>query len=433
MESIYVHGGISLQGQVGIQGSKNAVLPILAATLLTEGVSVFEHCPRLTDVEHMQTLLKCLGCAVVWDKDKLKVDTTGVNQLCMCESTAKCAISGMTSGVCRDAVKGMRSSVFLLGAMLGRMGEALLEYPGGCVIGKRPIDLHIKALEQMHVVFEERAYGIYASTTGLKGTEIILKTPSVGATENLILAGVRAEGITVIEGAAREPEIKTLCDYLKLCGADISGAGSNRLVIQGVKRLHGATMQIPGDRIVAGTYLCACMAASGEVLLKNAPTEEMEQVLLLAEKMGAVCHKTDSGLYVQRYEPLKAVPQIVTAPYPGFPTDMQSLFLVVAALAEGQCLIEENIFENRFHIVPALQDMGADIEVLDASHLQVKGVTELTGFTMEAKELRGGAALVIAAAAAKGESVVDGARFIARGYENICRDLRELGVRIYSV
>ncbi len=433
MESIYVHGGISLQGQVGIQGSKNAVLPILAATLLTEGISVLENCPRLTDVEHMQTLLKELGCVATWDKDKLKVDTTGVNRICMCESTAKTVINGMVSGTCRDAVKGMRSSVFLLGAMLGRMGEALLEYPGGCVIGKRPIDLHIQALKQMNVEFEEKSYGIYATTKGLKGATVALSIPSVGATENLILAAVKAQGTTVVLGAAREPEIVSLCRYLNLCGADISGAGSSKIVINGVKELHGSFFAIPGDRIVAGTYLCACLAASGEVLLKNAPVSEMEQVILLAGKMGANCQETDHGLYVQRYGPLKAVPKIVTKPYPGFPTDMQSPFLVVAALADGDCLIEETIFENRFHIVPELQAMGADIRIADATHLMVHGVEELHGYTVEAKELRGGAALVVAAAAAKTETLVDGCRYIARGYENICRDLRELGVRIYGV
>lgn len=433
MESIYVHGGISLQGQVGIQGSKNAVLPILAATLLTDGISVLENCPKLTDVENMQTLLRGLGCMVTWDKDKLKVDTTGVNGICMCESTAKSAISSMVSGVCHEAVRGMRSSVFLLGAMLGRMGEALLEYPGGCVIGKRPIDLHLQALKQMNVEFEEKSYGIYASTTGLKGAEINLSMPSVGATENVILAAVLAEGTTVVCGAAREPEITALCQFLSMCGADIAGAGTDMLVIKGVKTLHGTAFFVPGDRIVAGTYLCACLAASGEVLLKNAPVDEMAQVISLAREMGASCQKTESGLYVQRYESLKAVPKIVTAPYPGFPTDMQSQFLVVSALAKGKCLVEETIFENRFHIVPDLQTMGANIKMLDAGHLLVEGVEELHGFTVEAKELRGGAALVIAGAAAKGETVVDNCHYIARGYENICRDLRELGVRIYGV
>ena len=433
MESIYVHGGISLQGQVRIQGSKNAVLPILAATLLTEGISELENCPRLTDVEHMRTLLKGLGCTTTWEKDKLKADAAGVDKICMCESTAKCAVNAMSCGVCKDAVKEMRSSVFLLGAMLGRMGEAKLEYPGGCVIGKRPIDLHVETLKQMNVEFEEKSYGIYAHTRGLKGAKIQMSMPSVGATENLILAAVRAEGTTEIMGAAKEPEIVALCNYLNLCGADISGAGSEKLVINGVKKLHGAAFFVPGDRIVAGTYLCAVLAASGEVLLKNAPTGEMGQVLSLARQMGATCQETDLGLYVERYEPLENVPRIVTAPYPGFPTDMQSPFLAVASLAKGQCLIEEKVFENRFHIVPDLQAMGADIEVLDASRLLVRGVEDLNGFTMAAKELRGGAALVIAAAAAKGESVIDGCRYIARGYENICRDLRELGVRIYGV
>lgn len=421
MESIYIHGGISLQGQVGIQGSKNAVLPILAATLLTEGISVLENCPRLTDVEHMQTLLRELGCMVTWDRNKLKVNT------------AKVTCCAMVSGACHDAARSMRSSVFLLGAMLGRTGEALLAYPGGCVIGQRPIDIHLQALKQMNVSFEEKTDGIYAATKGLKGAEIVLPKPSVGATENVILAAVKAEGRTVICGAAKEPEIKALCEYLVLCGAEISGAGTDTIVIQGKEKLNGATFFIPGDRIVAGTYLCACMAATGEVLLKNAPVGDMESVLNAARAMGAICQETDKGLYVQVYEPLQAVSRITTEPYPGFPTDMQSQFLSVLTLAKGSCLIEETVFENRFHTVPYLQKMGANIEVLDAGHLLVEGVEELHGYTVTAKELRGGAALVIAGAAAKGETVVDGCHYIDRGYENICRDLRELGVRIYGV
>lgn len=421
MESVYINGGISLQGQVRIQGSKNAVLPILAATLLTDDSCVIENCPRLTDVEHMQTLLQSLGCAVTRDKTKLKVNTDGVNCFSM-----PCALSG-------EAVRGMRSSIILLGAMLSRMGETVLEYPGGCVIGKRPIDLHLEALKEMNVHFEEKSYGIYAVTDGLVGAEITLPKPSVGATENLILAAVRAKGTTVICGAAKEPEIVTLCEFLKLCGAEISGAGSDRIVIFGKETLDGTEFFVPGDRIVAGTYLCACMAAKGEVLLRNAPVMEMQSALEVAREMGAVCQETKEGLYVQVHEPLQAVSKISTAPYPGFPTDMQSLFLAVLTLTKGRCMIEENIFENRFHIVPYLQKMGANIKQIDEKHVLVEGVESLHGYTVNAQELRGGAALVIAGLAARGETVVDNCHYIARGYENICRDLRELGVRIYGV
>ena len=421
MESIYIHGGIALQGQVRIQGSKNAVLPVLAATVLIEGTSIIENCPRLLDVYHMQTLLKSLGCVTLWDGEKLKVNADGVD------------IVHALGGMPQDAAKGMRSSIILLGALLGRTGEVRIEYPGGCVIGERPVDIHIAALKKLNVQFEETSYGMYAWTDGLKGAEIDLPVPSVGATENSILAAVLAEGTTVIRGAAREPEIVTLCDFLSACGADITGGGSSVVIIKGVKNLTGVQFSVPGDRIVAGTYLCACMAAGGEVLLKEAPTNQMQAVLYQAEMMGACCQQVKEGLYVQVHEKLRAPKKLVTLPYPGFPTDMQSQFMSVLTLAKGTCIIEENIFENRFHTVPYLRAMGAEVVQTDVRHVKVSGVEELHGFTVSAKELRGGAALVIAGAAAKGETVVDGCRYIERGYENICRDLRELGVRIYGV
>ena len=421
MESIYVHGGIALQGQVRIQGSKNAVLPVLAATILTEGTNRIKNCPGLIDVYHMQTLLKSLGCEILKDQKTLKINADSVDVVH--------ALGGMP----RDAAKGMRSSIILLGALLGRIGEVRIEYPGGCVIGERPIDLHIHALQQLNVQFEETDYGLYAHTKQLKGAKIHLPIPSVGATQNSILAAVKAEGTTVITGAAREPEVETLCEYLKSCGADIAGGGSSVIRIRGVEKLEATEFTIPGDRIVAGTYLCACMAAGGEVLLKEAPCERMEAVLKQARACGAMCQITDEGLYVQVHNRLKAIDKLVTEPYPGFPTDMQSQFLSVLSLAEGTCVIEENIFENRFHTLPYLQAMGANVVQTDAKHILVSGVEELHGYTVSAEELRGGAALVIAGVAAKGETVVDGCRFIERGYENICRDLRELGVRIYGV
>lgn len=421
MEAIYIQGGISLQGQVRVQGSKNAVLPVLAATLLTKGTSVIGNCPRLTDVYYMQTLLESLGCVVSRDKERLKVRTAQVDILH--------ALSGMP----QDAVRGMRSSIILLGALLGRTGEVRMEYPGGCVIGKRPIDLHIDALKKMNVSFEEKSYGLYAHTTGLVGADIFLAVPSVGATENLLLAAVCAEGTTVIRGAAREPEIETLCNFLTACGADITGTGSGTLVVRGVKELQGCEFQVPGDRIVAGTYLCTCMAAGGEVLLKEAPVSQLSAVIACAKRMGAACQQTEDGLYVQVDGRLQAPDRLVTEPYPGFPTDLQSPFLSVLTLAEGRCIVEETIFENRFHTVPYLQKMGASIVQEDSRHVMVEGVETLHGFTVSAKELRGGAALVVAGAAAKGETVVDGCKYIERGYENICRDLRELGVRIYGV
>ncbi len=421
MESIYIHGGIALQGQVGIQGSKNAVLPVLAATILTEGTNRINNCPVLSDVYHMQTLLKSLGCGIVKDQKTLKINTDNVD------------IVHALGGLPKDATQGMRSSIILLGALLGRTGEVKIEYPGGCVIGARPIDMHIQALQRLNVQFEETPYGLHAYTKQLRGARIHLPVPSVGATQNSILAAVKAEGDTVIYGAAREPEVETLCAFLNACGANITGGGNSVIFIRGVEKLHATEFTIPGDRIVAGTYLCACMAATGEVMLKQAPCEQLKAVVEQARAMGAVCQVTEEGLYVQVHNRIKAVEKLTTMPYPGFPTDMQSQFLSVLALAEGSCEIEETIFENRFHTLPYLRAMGAKVMQTDARHVRVYGVEELHGYTVSAEELRGGAALVIAGVAAKGETVVDGCRFIERGYENICRDLRELGVRIYGV
>ncbi len=420
MEAIYIHGGVALQGQVKVQGSKNAVLPILAATILSDGISVIENCPRLKDVYYMRTLLESLGCIVTWEGDAIRVDARKVD------------LYHVLCGMPMEAVRGMRSSIILLGAMLGRLKEAYLGYPGGCVIGKRPIDMHLEALEKMGVSFEEKNGLIHAYTRGLKGCEITLPMPSVGATENILMAAVFAEGKTVIHNAAKEPEIEALCEYLTGCGANISGIGTSTIVIEGTECLSGTRFRNPGDRIVAGTYLCACMAAGGEVLLQEAPTEHMEAQLLVARRMGAFCQESTEGLYVQMHGRPKAVEHLRTEPYPGFPTDMQSLFVSVLALSEGTCLIEENIFENRFHTVDDLNHMGACIEKLNENSIRVTGVDTLRGYPVEAMELRGGAALVVAGIAAKDVTIVDGCRYIERGYENICRDLRELGVRIYG-
>ena len=421
MDAIYIYGGVSLQGQVAIQGSKNAVLPIMAATILTEGENQLHDCPKLRDVYHMQTLLKTLFGHVSRDKEMLRINSSNVDMLH--------AVSLMQG----DAVKGMRSSVILLGALLGKTGEAHMEFPGGCIIGKRPIDLHISSLSKMNVKFEDKSYGLYAYTDGLKGAEISLPFPSVGATENIILAAVKAEGVTVINGAAKEPEISTLCEFLNACGARIEGAGTNQIVIHGVKKLTGCSFQIPGDRIVAGTYMCACMAAGGEVFLQKAPTNQMQSVISMAGRMGTVCQEAEDGLFIQSFDRLKVPSLLKTEPYPGFPTDLQSIFLPVFCMSEGVCSVEETIFENRFHTVPYLAAMGAKIQQENDNKVIVEGTGSLNGSKVSAVELRGGASLVVAGVAAKGETIVEGCRYIERGYENICRDLRELGVRIYGV
>ncbi len=417
MESIHIHGGVRLQGNVRIHGSKNAALPILAATILTKGDNLICNCPKIADVCQMIRLLTSLGCKVRCEGDGIRVDASSVTLSKMPEEAVTC----------------MRSSLFLMGALLGRRGEVIMEYPGGCVIGARPIDFHLEALRKMGAVFEEKDGKVWGwAPKGLHGADILFHTSSVGATENIILAAVTAEGVTRLHGAAREPEVEHLCRYLSECGADIQGIGTDCLIITGGKDLHGTKYRVPADRIVAGTYLIACLGVGGNVLLEEAPVEHMEAVIRLGRQLGAECQNNDGALYVQAPEHLSSVSQLVTLPHPGFPTDLQSAALVMLTAAEGECLIRETIFENRFRVTEPLKRMGADICQLDGRSIKVRGPVKLQGTQVEAVELRGGAALVIAGLMAEGETVVSGCGYILRGYENICRDFRELGARIYS-
>lgn len=429
MTTLHIHGGIPLQGKVRIQGSKNASLPILAATLLAGDCSCIHNCPRIADVQHMISLLRNLGCRVSRSGDGYLVDS---------RPASACRMSG-------EAITGMRSSLCLLGAMLGRFKEVTMEHPGGCVIGKRPIDLHLKALEKMGVVFSEEDGRLVGNVDRLRGAELRLSIPSVGATENILLAAVQAEGDTVITGAAREPEVEALCHYLTACGAEIEGAGTTVLRIRGGKKLHGAEFHVTSDRIVAGTYLLACVGCGGSVLLENAPCEQLKAAVYAAECMGAKCqmdcgegsygteYGRESGLYVQGPERPRALPNLRTAVYPGFPTDLQSMALAVLTRADGTSCVEETIFENRFRVVEPLRNMGADIELHGGRTALVRGVPALRGVRAEAQELRGGAALVLAGLMAEGESEITGCAYIERGYENISKDLRDLGARIISV
>ena len=416
MDSIHIDGGIPLQGQVRIQGSKNAALPVLAATVLVKGKSLIENCPRITDVFQMQILLNSIGCKTSWEGTSLRVDASAVR----------------AGRMPHKEVKAMRSSISLLGALLARCGEAVLEYPGGCVIGKRPIDIHLEALKALGVTFEEREELLTACAKTLKGAVVPLRFPSVGATENLLLAAVLAEGDTEVLNSAREPEVEALCDFLKGAGARIEGAGTERIHIHGVDRLQESCYRIPGDRIVAGTYLTGCLVAGGSVFLQEAPVEQMEAVLQTAEHMGARLQRDGNGLFIQAPARLQAPGELCTQVYPGFPTDLQSPVLVAMALADGESVLTETIFENRFRIVPYLQKMGARLRVED-KRVYVSGVSTLQGAIVRAEELRGGAALVMAGLGAQGHTTVEDCGYIYRGYENIGRDLRELGARVYSV
>lgn len=413
MGSLFIKGGRPLNGEVSIQGSKNGALPLLTASLLISGKTVLHNCPRIKDIDAMAQLLKTLGCEITFERNTITIDAT---QICDTHCPQK-------------QVQAMRSSIMLLGPLLGRCQNVRMNRPGGCVIGERPTDLHEAALRKMNVRFETDADMITAYTEKLKGADICLAFPSVGATENVIMAAVLAEGVTHLKNAAVEPEIGLLCEFLKRAGAKIRRVGETELEIRGVRHLHGVSMQIMPDRIVAGTYLLAAAVTRGQIVLKDAPGRQMDSLIGLLRQMGAGVLADHDIIYMDAESANLPVEYVQTQVYPGFPTDLQSMLLAALTVAQGESVLEETIFEDRFKVVPELRNMGADIRV-EGRRVFIKGVRFLRAAHLTAYELRGGAALVLAALAARGESIIDGAHFIERGYENICRDLQCLNAEI---
>lgn len=413
MDSIFIKGNSPLQGEITIQGSKNATLPILAACILIQDICVIHNCPAISDVKCMIAILESIGCKVLVKGTSITVDARDItnNQLPS------------------DQVTKMRSSVIVMGALLGRTGEATLDYPGGCIIGERPIDIHLQGFRQLGINIVEMDDRIKSEANHLLGTEIILPFPSVGATENIILAGVMAEGRTIIINAAREPEVQALCEFINKAGGHIEGIGQDRLIINGKRQLHGVEFIIPSDRIVAGTYMLACQAAGGTITLHNTPVKHLTSLFPVLEQLGSEVTIDHTTVTITSKKKSKNISLLKTTVYPGFPTDLQSQLMVVLALAEGESQIEESIFENRFKIVDELQKMGANI-VINGKSVYVSGVGILHGELVEAKELRGGAALVIAGLAAKDITEVKNLHFIQRGYVDIVKDLSELGADI---
>lgn len=411
---LYIKGPQRMQGELLVQGSKNAALPILAATLLGKGIFILHHCPQISDVEHMLELLVDAGCKVHWEGHMLIVDTRTLQNY---------KVSG-------DGAGKMRSTVTLLGSILGRMHRVEIPYPGGCTIGERPINLHLKGLEQLGAVFTYQEHTLSGTVECLHGASIYLDFPSVGATENILLAAVLAEGVTTIHGAAMEPEIVELACFLRKMGANIKGEGTPVILVEGVKQLHAAEYIIPSDRIVAGTYLFGAVMTRGEARLLHVPLAHLGTLPELLERMGAVVEAEDDWIYVKMERQCSPIPYMVTAPFPGFPTDLQSALLAALSMASGTSFIEEKIFEARFQIVSELQKMGAGIVCGDSFAL-IDGGSSLHGTTVEAKELRGGAALIMAALAAQGETCIEGMEYVQRGYENINKDLLSLGIVIY--
>lgn len=413
MSFIEIVGGKQLNGEVNIQGSKNAVLPILAATVLVNGITKLNHCPKILDVFSMIKILEAIGCKTWWVNSSLFVDTTTIT----------------TSTVPEDDVKKMRSSIILMGALLGRTGSVTITYPGGCTIGARPIDYHLEAFEQMNVCLKEEDGLINCNTNGIKGNDILLKFPSVGATENTILAAVLASGKTRIFNAAMEPEICELCKFLTACGAKIFGAGTKRIEVDGVDFLHCVEYTAASDRIVAGTYLAAVAGCGGEAILTGIGCGSLHSVIGVLRSMGCGIVCGDNYIIIASSGRLKAIPSITTAPYPGFPTDMQSQIMSLLMTAEGKSIITEEIFEDRYQNVTEQLKFGADI-LVNEREATIQGVDRLTGCKVYASELRGGAALVIAGLMAGGKTTIHNPNFIERGYEDICRDLSLLGAQI---
>ncbi len=416
MSRLVVDGGSPLLGGIRVQGAKNAVLPILAATVIADGECVINNCPKLRDVDKTDMVLERLGCCVRRENGTVIVNPCG---FCSCE-------------ICEELMRAMRSSIIFLGAVITRCKKAIVSMPGGCPIGLRPIDLHLKALRELGVKIEEKHGYIICTADKITGTDIHLDFPSVGATENTMLAAVCAEGTTTILNAAREPEIADLANFLNQCGAKISGAGTSCIQIDGVKKLHGTEYTVMPDRIVAATYLAAAAATEGEVFLTDAEPADMGAMLHVLSEMGAKLTIGAKTIHLKSRGRLKGIHILRTMPYPGFPTDIQSPFMALAALASGTSIFVENIFENRFQHVDELIRMGADIKVEGRSAV-VRGVEKLSAANVVARELRGGAALVIAALASDGVSEISGVEYIDRGYENIERCLQNCNAKIKRI
>jgi len=412
---IEICGGHPLNGEVRIQGSKNAALPILAGMILHKGRTVLHNCPKISDIMYMVEILEKMGCRTEWSRNTLSVDASGLDSF----------------RVPAELGDKMRGSVIFLGALLGRMGSAAIPYPGGCTIGARPIDLHVEALRRMGARIRPGCEELTGTCKRLHGTKVSLGFPSVGATENIILAAVLAEGITEIQGCAREPEIAELCRFLNGKGARIRGAGTDRIKIEGVKELKDSEFCLMPDRIVAGTYLMAAVASRGACMLYGAPAEQMESVLDAAGRIGAGIRRLPEGIYVDGRSAGRPL-CLDTAPHPGFPTDLQSQLMAALCLSPGESLIREHVFEARFGTAAELAKMGAEI-LIQNREARICGVSRLHGAAVRAPELRGGAALVIAGAAAEGKTVIEDCHYIRRGYEDICRDMRALGASIMAV
>lgn len=415
MEKLIINGGNRLEGNVKISGAKNAVLPIIAATLLGQSPSLLEEVPDLEDVRTISEVLCQLGVKVKQNKDNtLCVDSTVIGS---CEAPY-------------ELVRKMRASFLIMGPLLARCGRAKISLPGGCAIGTRPIDLHLKGFEALGAEIEiGHGYIEARAPQGLIGARIYLDFPSVGATENIMMAACMAKGQTLLENPAHEPEIIDLANYLNVMGAKVRGAGTNVIKIEGVDSLMGKTYTIIPDRIEAGTYMVAAAMTRGNVYIENAISEHLKPVIAKLKEAGVTIEEDINGIRVKCDGPIKAV-DIKTLPYPGFPTDMQAQFMAMQAVSEGTSMVTETVFENRFMHVDELKRMGANIKI-DGRTSVIEGVKSLTGCQVKATDLRAGAAMVLAGLVADGETQVGYIHHIDRGYDDLVTKLCGLGADIH--
>lgn len=412
MKSYIIEGGKKLEGTVKISGSKNASLPILAATILSEKTNKLYNVPQIKDTKTTLEILKLLGCKIKQNSGKIEINSKHITK----------------TEIPEHLMREMRSTVIMAGALLGRFKEVTFSYPGGCDIGSRPIDLHINAFKKIGVEITEEAGFIKCKANKIIGTNIDLDFPSVGATENIILATVLSTGTTTINNAAMEPEIIDMVQFLKKMGAKIQGEGTNQIIIDGVEKLSGVSYNIMPDRIEAGTILCAVAATGGNVILDNVMPEHLTAVINKLEETGCKIEINNKKITLNAPRKLKSI-DIKTMTYPGFPTDLQQIFATMLVKASGTSIIVENIFESRYKYISELRKMGAKVTVEGKTAI-IKGARKINATTVVCTDLRGGAALVIAGLIAKGKSRVENIGYIQRGYENLENKLGSLGAKI---
>jgi UDP-N-acetylglucosamine 1-carboxyvinyltransferase len=416
MERLRVIGGRKLYGKTRVATSKNAVLPILACCLAISGEVLLKDCPRLSDVDAMLDIIRATGGKAEWNDNDVIVD---------CSTSAPVDVGEELTG-------NIRSSVFVIGPLLTRFSCATVSYPGGCDIGLRPIDLHIAGLEKLGARTLNEGRKISLDGKDMINTTVFLDFPSVGATENLIMASLLKSGTTVIHNPAREPEIVDLANFVNVAGGKVFGAGGNVIVVEGVKKLHGCEYYPMSDRIVAGTFMIATAITGGETFIENADVRRLGSLIDVLTRCGAGITATTGGVRVRAKKRLKAIGKIETQPYPGFPTDLQAQVVALEAYCNGCSVMIENLFESRFKYVSELIKTGADITVKDRVAV-VRGKRFLSGANMEARDLRGGAALVLGALGAKGESNITGLKHIDRGYDRLENSLVALGADVVRI